>query len=67
MFDKDINRSYLAVRWFVVQAPMTIRSRDLSFWYVTFERKHPVDRGWVLENLYYVMYYVMVELELNWH
>ena len=44
MFDKDINRSYLAVRWFVVQAPMTIRSQDLSFFYVTFEGKHPVEK-----------------------
>ena len=42
MFDKDINWSYLAVRWFVLQATMTIRSRDLSFFYVTFEGKHPV-------------------------
>ena len=42
MFDKDINWSYLAARWFVVQAPMTIMSRDLSFFYVTFEGKHHV-------------------------
>ena len=42
IFDEDINRSYLAVRGLVVQAPMTIRSRELSFFYVTFERKHPV-------------------------
>ena len=49
MFDKDINQSYLAVRWFVVQAPLTIRSRDLSFFYVTFERKHPV--GYVIMHI----------------
>ena len=42
MFDKDINRSYLAQRWLVVQVPMTIRGRDLSFFYITFEGKQPV-------------------------
>ena len=31
MFDKDINRSYFAVEWLVVQGPMSIRDRDLSF------------------------------------
>ena len=35
MFDKDINRSYFAVEWLVVQGPMSIRDRDLSFFFTS--------------------------------